>query len=87
MTRQPALCFGNFREPLFEHPANASVQFLTLAPQEGAVGSILYECVLEQERGVRRVSATEHKARFGQLIERSAKFRIGMTGDGSEQLV
>ena len=57
VSQQLGLCFGGAAKPFLEHPHNPAVQLLALALEQGAVGCILHERVLEQVSGVRRRTA------------------------------
>src|SRR5436309_6379 len=52
------------------------MQFSTSGAQQGTVGGVLNEGVLEKIRGLRRQSPTKQEARLGQLRETGLQLRL-----------
>jgi hypothetical protein len=59
MSEQLRLALDEIGEMLFQHGANARVQFLAPPAQQGRVGSVLHQRVFEQVGGVRSNAAAE----------------------------
>ena len=76
MGEQFGLALDEIGEILFEHRGNASVQLLAPGPQQGAVGGVLHQRVLEQVGGVGWDASTEQEARLGQLGESGSQLRF-----------
>ncbi len=64
-----------------------SVEGAPALAQEGAVGSVLDERVLEHVGRMRRRAAAVHQVRGGKRVQRFAQRRLGQVGDGGEQVV
>ena len=87
LRQQRGLRQHDLRKAVFEGRGNAGVQPLAPAAQQGAVGRILHQRVLEDVAGFRRRAADEQQAGVGQPIERLAKLRLRQIGDGRQQSV
>jgi len=59
MGEQFRLALDEIGEMLFQGRRDARVQFLPSPAQQGRVGSVLHQCVLEQVGGVRSDAAAE----------------------------
>ena len=68
MCEELRLAFDNVSEMLLEHGHDAGMQFLPPAAQQGAVGGILHQRVLEEIGGLRRDSAAEQQPGLGKAI-------------------
>jgi hypothetical protein len=74
MPKQLGLRFRDAAEACFKHIANAGVQLLAPAAEQGFVCRLLDQCVLESEVGIWNIAATLHEAGIHQLIERRPQF-------------
>src|SRR5205085_11442268 len=61
------------RNSLFENLGNCGMQLLAPTAQQGPIGSVLHEGVLEDERFFRRRAAAENQSGIDQLVERLAQ--------------
>src|SRR6266550_4483872 len=58
-----------FREAILQGLANAGMQCLSSRAQQGAVGGVLYQRVLEEIGGLRCDTATEQQPGFDESVE------------------
>jgi hypothetical protein len=63
------------------------VQLLPSAAQQGAVGGVLHQRVLEEIRGLRCRAAAEQQARLGKPVEAQSQLSGGLLRDWLDQLV
>src|SRR5277367_1808016 len=88
MMRQDLGLHGDyFWEVLLQRLSDPRMEFLPLAAQQHAVGSLLDEGVLEHERRAWRRAAAEQKAGPSQLGERVIQVMVGAASDGGDQFV
>jgi hypothetical protein len=67
------------RELLLQRHSDAPMQRLTRTAQKGAVGGILYQCMLEQIGCMWRHALPEHKCRLDKPIEPRFEICVGAT--------
>jgi len=65
------LALDEIGEMLLQHCSGAGMQFLATGAQQGTVGGVLHQRVLEQIGRMRRRAAAEQQAGLGQSCERS----------------
>ena len=65
------------RKPLFQRLGDPAMQGLARAAQQGAVGGVLDQRMLEQIFGCRRCAALENQARFDEAAESLLQFGLG----------
>ena len=75
MRQEFRLALDEIGEISFQHRRGAGVQFLAPAAQQGAVGGVLHQRVLEQIGGVRRRPAAEQQPGLGQPVEPRTQLR------------
>ena len=71
----------------FERPRNLGMKLLAAAPQEGLIGRILNERVLEDVDRLGRLAAAEQQLGGDQLVERGLELRLRPVGDCGEERV
>jgi hypothetical protein len=69
MGEQFRLALDQIGEMLFQRRRDARVQFLPSPAQEGRVGCVLHQRVLEQVGGVRSGAVAEQQSRIPELIQ------------------
>src|SRR5437588_2832180 len=79
--------FDEVRKPLLQRLGNAAMQSLTWAAQQGAVGGLLDQRVLEQIFGRRRRAALEDQAGFDEAAEGLLQFGPGELRGRRQQLI
>src|SRR5258706_6700556 len=73
MRKQFRLALDEIGEILLQYRGDAGVQFLASRAQQGAVGGVLHQGVLEQIRGMRRDAAAEEEPGIAQSAERGVE--------------
>ena len=72
---------------LFKGRGDAGVDLLPPAAQQGAVGRILHQSVLERILRIRRRSASENQFGVDELRQGIVQLLLGYRGNGADQLV
>src|SRR5262249_12368146 len=78
---------SDLAEPALQCRRDAGMQLLAAAAQQGAIGCILYQSVLESVLGVRGRAATEDQFGAYQLLQRVIKFVGRYLSHGADQFV
>src|SRR6266700_4138683 len=87
MCEQFRLALDEIGEILFEDRRDAGVEFLTAAAQQGAVGGVLHQRVLEQIGGMRRGAVAEEEPGLAQPSERGLQFGVAALRYRFDQLI
>ena len=69
MGKQFGLALDEIGEILLQHRRDAGVQFLPSTAQQGAIGGVLHQRVLEQVRGVRSGAAAKQQPGIAELTQ------------------
>ena len=70
------LALDEIAKMLLQHPRDPGMQVLPPCAQQGTVGGILHERVLEQVCRFRRHTSAEQQAGLDQLRQRAVKVRL-----------
>ena len=76
MGEQFGLALDEIGEMLFQRRRDARVQFLPSPAQQGRVGSVLHQRVLEQVGGMRSDAAAKQQSRIAELIQRGLQLLL-----------
>ena len=77
MGEQFRLALDEIGEMLFQRRGDARVQFLAAAAQQGRVGGVLHQRVLEEVGGMRSGTAAEQQPGLIELIQGGLQFPLG----------
>ena len=72
---------------LFQRRGDSGVQVLSPSAEQGAIGSVLHQRVLEEVRGVRRRAAAKQQPRSGEPVESGLQLDDGSLRYRLNQLV
>jgi hypothetical protein len=84
---QLGLGFDNTRKPLLEHLREASVQLLASGLEQGLIGGVLDQGVLETVGRVGRAAAAKHELGADQLVEPAFQLLLRPVGDCGDELM
>jgi hypothetical protein len=63
------------------------VKLLAAGAEQRAVGRVLNERMLEQQRRIGRRATAKDKTCFRELFHGGAKYRVGPAGDGGQEII
>ena len=87
MSEQLRLSLDEIGEMLFECRRDARVQLLPSPAQQGRVGGVLHQRVLEQVRGVRSRTPTKQEPGIAELIQCGSQLLLRTLRDWRDQFI